>query len=62
MSITSRSERVNLRIGLIQTVHLEVPFSIKKRVCFGHEFCHDASRFDYQARALAAVCEMRMRS
>ena len=30
MLITSRSERVNLRIGLIQTVHLEVPFSIKK--------------------------------
>lgn len=35
---------------------------VKKRVCFGHEFRHDVSRFDYQARALAAVCEMRMRS
>lgn len=56
MSIPSRSERVNLRID-----SYKVPFSIKKRVCFGHEFCHDASRFDYQARALAAVCEMRMR-
>lgn len=57
MSITPRSERVNLRID-----SYKVPFSIKKRVCFGHEFCHDASLFDYQARALAAVCEMRMRS